>query len=352
MLGGVAVAADAGAGAAAGLEGFQKTYADAQKQAKETGKPMYLHFTTTWCGWCRKIEQDCYAVADGKKALEKFVPATLDCTVPQGQEPAGETKINIDLMEKFGGSGYPFLVILTPEGDLLKTWAGYKPLPEFVKELEDVSKTFEEYKEFQAYAAKADKASYEYNAKAMKLYARLENWAKAAEAAVTVRKLDPKDAKGDAAQSVSVQLQTASADKQADSAKIKALVDELVTLDAGNEKGLLEKALWNLAMGSYRASRTRDADVRKAKLTQTVETLTLLLEKGKKLANPQDPYGLMAAAYATMGQFDEAQKALEKGIAVDPNSPAAGQLKGMLERVAQAKEKMAAQSQPAAPKKD
>ncbi|RPI59478.1 MAG: DUF255 domain-containing protein, partial [Planctomycetaceae bacterium] len=71
-----------------GLEGFKTTYADAMAAAKSADKPMYLHFTTTWCGWCRKIEKDVYATEAGKKALADFVPATLDCTLDKAGKPS------------------------------------------------------------------------------------------------------------------------------------------------------------------------------------------------------------------------------------------------------------------------
>ena len=121
------------------IEGFARTYADAQKAAKAQDKPMYLHFTTTWCGWCRKIEHDCYAMDEGKKALAGFSPASLDCTVAQGKTAEGEVKTNLELMQKFGGKGYPFIVILTPDGELVHSWAGYLPLEAFQKESQGIA---------------------------------------------------------------------------------------------------------------------------------------------------------------------------------------------------------------------
>ena len=89
--------------AAAVPKGFQKTYADAQRLARESGRPMYLHFTILSSEWCRRIEQDCYAVEAGKKVLAEFVPASLDCTVAKDTQPTGEVRFNLDLLSKFGG---------------------------------------------------------------------------------------------------------------------------------------------------------------------------------------------------------------------------------------------------------
>ena len=50
----LAVLATAAVAAGADFDYFHKTYAKAEKLAKAGDKPLYLHFTTTWCGWCRR----------------------------------------------------------------------------------------------------------------------------------------------------------------------------------------------------------------------------------------------------------------------------------------------------------
>ena len=121
----VAILAFPAAVLAADVKGFHKTYAEAVKIAKAEGKPLYLHFTTTWCGWCRRIEADTYASDIGGKALKDFVPATLDCTVRGIANPPKDVLANRALMGRLGGSGYPFLAMLRHDGALLNTVGGY-----------------------------------------------------------------------------------------------------------------------------------------------------------------------------------------------------------------------------------
>ena len=151
---------------AAEVEGFYQNIAAAQKEAKKLNKPLFLHFTTTWCGWCRKIENDIYKTKEGKEALKGFVCASLDCTVPGGKTPPAQQKANLEMMAKYGGSGYPFLVMVTPDGVLLNSFAGYKPLPGFKKELTKALANWKKNKAFEAYTGKAEKKSYEYNKRA------------------------------------------------------------------------------------------------------------------------------------------------------------------------------------------
>ena len=116
----VAVALCSGLAYGANVSGFHTTWAGARKAAEAAGKPIYLHFTTTWCGWCRKIESDTYTSELGSAALEGFVAASLDCT--DADSSAG--RVNIELMRGFGGRGFPFLVMVTSEGMVLKTISG------------------------------------------------------------------------------------------------------------------------------------------------------------------------------------------------------------------------------------
>lgn len=301
------------------MEGFAKTYAEAQKTAKATGKPMYLHFTTTWCGWCRRIENDVYAKDEGKKALADFVPATLDCTVERGKAPEGETKVNIDLMQKLGGGGYPFLAILTPEGDLLHSWAGYAPMPQFKEELKKALNNYKQYKEFVAYAAKADKSTYEYNAKALEIYSKLMRIDQAVAAAMLVRKLDPENKNGDAPLASLVLLRATLAEK----GQTKDALVELKKFDGANEKGLLEQGYWEAAVASLNAGQ----------MDRGVELLNELAASAKKLAQGQQIYGTLAMVYARQKKFDDAIKAVDKGIALDPKSPANERLKQLKQQI-------------------
>jgi tetratricopeptide (TPR) repeat protein len=301
------------------LEGFAKTYAEAQKAAKATGRPMYLHFTTTWCTWCRKIEADDYANPEGKKALADFVTASLDCTVPKGEQPAGEAKINIQLMQKFGGNGYPFLAILTPEGDLLHSWAGYAPLPQFELELKKSLANYKEYKSFVAYAAKADKSGYEYNAKAMDIYSKMMRMDAAVDAAKLVRKLDPKDENGDAAMATLIQIHAALVAQ----GETKDLLADLKKFDGANEKGLLEQGYWDVAATALNTG----------KLDRGIALIVELTSSAKTLNQAQQIYGTLGMVYAQQGKMAEAGKALDKAIAANPDSPVVERLRALQTKI-------------------
>jgi thioredoxin-related protein len=300
---------------------FKKTFAEARAAAQAADKPMYLHFTTTWCHWCRQIEKDDYSSDEGRKALEPFVCATLDCTVLTGQ-PGAEAKINLDLMKRFAVSGYPSLVMVTADGAFLHSWSGYMPVAAFARELEKPLKVLQEYKDFVKELAKGDKTTYEHNLKAMNGYAKFQKWDSAAEAAQVIRKLDAKDEKGDAAMAAYVQYKAARA-ANASGDKIKAALEEVKKFDPKNEKGLLETGMWDYATAYF--------DVQQYK--ETVAILSDLIGKASKLKDAQRTYGLLGQSQMQLGDRKAAQASIEKAIAEDPKSPMVTRLQGLLDRI-------------------
>ena len=326
--------------ASAAAPGFLDSYAKAQAQAKKENKPLYLHFTTSWCKWCRTIENDIYKNPAGKKALAGFVCASLDCTTPRGTAPTGEAKINIDLMKKFGGGGYPFLVMTTPDGVVLDKISGYKPIDNFKEVLAKAEAKFKKYQEFQVYAAKADKKSLEYNVKALEMYSDIGSWGKAAQAAVALKKLDPKGEKVDPAKvNYALYVQAAQDPKKVGQKKLRELEQAVFKADPDNEKGYMEKVCWAKALLLFQtARRTRSQQGQKVILQQMAVTLTELTKKAKKLKYGENVYSLLGFAYANLGEFDKASATYKKLLKMVPEgSNRAKEIAETLEKLKQAK---------------
>ncbi len=286
------------------VEGFYQNFAEAQKEAKKLDKPLFLHFTTTWCGWCRKIENDIYKTKEGKEALKGFVCASLDCTVPEGKTPPAQQKANLEMMAKYGGDGYPFLVMVTPDGVLLNSFAGYKPMSEFKKELTKALANWKKHKAFEAYAVKADKKSYEYNKRALDFYSKTGAWDKAAQAAGLIEKQVKKE-------------------------------------DPKNRKGLLEKVLWAKALDYYQqGDRAKSKAAGLQSLRNAAKTLKELTLNAEKLSNAKDVYALLGFSQAALGQFDDAIASYEKLLAMAPKGPEAKRIEQMINTLKKEKAKM------------
>lgn len=280
------------------------------KQAAVRGhKLIYLHFTTTWCTWCRRIEQDTYTDPTVQKALAAdFVAASLDCTKPEQGEPSKAVRENLALLARFGGEGFPHLVMLSEDGTVvLNAIPGYRPPEQFLKDIEQAKASWKEYQEFQQYTKTADLEGYEYAARAMGVYQRTRQPELAVKMARQVRALDPDNAKGGALDALGVLLGVV---PPADwPVKCKDELAAVARFDPQNERGALERTEWTLAYARFQLNDNAAA----------IAALTKLTNAAKGLQEPQQVYGLLGVAQARAGDA-AAAATLEKAIAIAPDS--------------------------------
>lgn len=98
----------------------------AQAKAAAEQKPMLLDFTgSDWCGWCIKLDKEVFSQeAFQNYAAEALVLVELD--FPRGKDQSAKLKAqNKALAEKYGIRGFPTILILSPEGELIEK-TGYR----------------------------------------------------------------------------------------------------------------------------------------------------------------------------------------------------------------------------------
>jgi len=104
---------------------WRHDYAAAKKEAAETGRPLVLKFSTDWCGPCRKLEATTLRDAKVVVALnERFIPVKLD-----GDKEA-------DLMAEFKVTGFPTVLVVTPEGKVVGRTSGFRTVAELTAVLD------------------------------------------------------------------------------------------------------------------------------------------------------------------------------------------------------------------------
>lgn len=119
-----------GYGQAAPSQGKIQWYTDfnqALQVAKQQNKPIVLFFTgSDWCGWCKKINQEVFSSADfASIAGDKFI--FVDVDFPRNkQQPQQIMQQNADLKQKYNVTGYPTVIIIDSNQNLLET-TGYRP---------------------------------------------------------------------------------------------------------------------------------------------------------------------------------------------------------------------------------
>ncbi len=338
---------------AADVEGFHSTLKEVREAADKSDKPMYLHFTTTWCGWCRKIEQDTYASDTGKKALEDFVPASLDCTVPRGADPDdidAATMANIELMKKLGGGGYPFLAMIAPGDVVLGTISGYVPPKPFAERLADGMQEWTQYQTFQEKKSDLEEGTYKRAELMLKAFDGIrfldekkeaDRQKKLIQAALAMRKLDPNDEKEQRAKVALTLLQLRQQEVKHDGlAKLSEdqLHQEIRKFDPDNTQGILQRAMMGQAALHVQQARTsQDPQTQKSKLAKAEGILTDLTNKAKELNQEQTVWVFLGQVQLFQQKLDPALKNFRKALKADPDSPLAKKIENVISKLESAK---------------
>lgn len=102
-------------------------YADlptAEAEAKKVGKPVLLELFMQGCGHCAKLHSEAHTDAQVIAALnEGYLPVKLDGMA------------NMDIVQRFGVKGAPTTIILSPEGQELTRFAGYRDVEDYLQKL-------------------------------------------------------------------------------------------------------------------------------------------------------------------------------------------------------------------------
>ena len=99
----------AGVGAAATKSDGAVVWRDldaALAESQEAAKPVMIHFTAQWCGWCTKMKKEVYGQNDVAAVLNQdFIPEMVD------------TDRHPDLKAAYGVEGLPTIWFLTSAGE-------------------------------------------------------------------------------------------------------------------------------------------------------------------------------------------------------------------------------------------
>jgi len=300
--------------------GFASAYNTALVQAKRENKPVILHFTTDRSVACRKIEQEFYTNAKCQDALDAFVPTSLDCS-----NNAPYVRNNKALLETYGGSDYPFFVVLAPDGAVLGTWSGMLPLESFLQRINQTKQEFDRYDAFLEKAKTADQKSLDFHLESVDIYLATRQWSKMDAAVKTAIRLDTDHSH--LGRIKLAQLQAAAAKK--DTRAVNGLVGEIRQLDPDNAGRHLEAALKEQASFLVRqissAPHTLESQYKKA--------LAILTERAA-LPNLKDSLEAKVAIgilQANVNKFKEARATLETILSEKLDNEQAEKIKRILD---------------------
>lgn len=109
--------------------GWQLDFDKAKSEAEQSHKLILLNFSgSDWCGPCIKLKKDIFeAAAFQEFAADRLVLVRADFPrLSKNQLDTRQTAHNEALAEKYNRQGkFPFTVLLSADGKVLKEWDGY-----------------------------------------------------------------------------------------------------------------------------------------------------------------------------------------------------------------------------------
>lgn len=104
--------------------GWHTSFSQAEAEAKALGKPLVVHFYTDWCGPCQQMERN---VLNETAVLKCLGADVVGVKVNADQHP--------DLKSRFGISGFPTDVLVSPTGEVSTRYVGYASPSSYVARL-------------------------------------------------------------------------------------------------------------------------------------------------------------------------------------------------------------------------
>lgn len=100
------------------------SFEDAVSRAREERTLVLVDVYTDWCGWCKKLDKEVFADARVGEATRGLVAIRVNA------EKGGE-----EVASRFRVGGYPTLLFVDGDGNLVHRVEGYLPADEFLEVL-------------------------------------------------------------------------------------------------------------------------------------------------------------------------------------------------------------------------
>jgi thioredoxin-related protein len=102
-------------------------------KAKKEKKHIMVHFYTTWCGWCKRMDRNTFNDEEVKKVLnESYVPIRVNGQSGQKLKVDGKEISERQLTGQYGVRSYPITWFLKPSGERIAPRRGYAEPDEFL----------------------------------------------------------------------------------------------------------------------------------------------------------------------------------------------------------------------------
>lgn len=107
-----------------GIDFYSNSFDDAVELSKQTNKPLFVDFSTSWCGPCKKMEN--FVFTDS--VVGAYYNQHFICLKYDAERGEGKT-----LKNRYEVNAYPTLLYLSPEQEVVSRHTGFRSSEDFIK---------------------------------------------------------------------------------------------------------------------------------------------------------------------------------------------------------------------------
>lgn len=103
------------------------SFSEAKQEATKRKVPILADFSgSDWCGWCIKLDKEVFSKPEFAEYASKHLVLLLVDFPRKKPQDAGLKKQNQKLSDQFGIEGFPTVILLNAEGNVIAR-TGYQP---------------------------------------------------------------------------------------------------------------------------------------------------------------------------------------------------------------------------------
>lgn len=111
---------------------WEKSFDEAMKKARTSGKPVFVHFWADWCGWCHRLDRTTYVDPAVVELARDFVSVKVNIE--------GSRK-EMDVAMRYEVVSLPTIVFLSPEGRPILRLNAFQGPGQFPQTMEAAAET-------------------------------------------------------------------------------------------------------------------------------------------------------------------------------------------------------------------
>ncbi len=116
------------------------SFTDGMATARAEHKMVMIDVYTDWCGWCKKLDKEVYPDPRVSSVVERqFVAIKVNAESAAPIEFNGVRMTEEQFARQAGVSGYPTILFLDDQGNVVTTLPGFLPADRFVRVLQYVA---------------------------------------------------------------------------------------------------------------------------------------------------------------------------------------------------------------------